>query len=467
MRDMLRLINRGSFSAFLTFMRAICRKYFDKNLIKKENSVNMKKPGEVSGWYRLDNAAILYPSIQSERITTIFRFSATLNENIDPLILQTTLTKVINRFPYYRVKLSKGLFWFYLEHNPKTPRIEKDVQYPCGRLVPILNRNFLFRVRYYNRRIAVEFSHALTDGTGGITFLKSLVFEYLRQTGKILTDSTGIFTIDEEPDPGEFEDAYNRFYKPALPLPETGDPAFHLKGKLVKKGVYYIITGIVLLKDIIAEAKKRNVSVTVFLTAVYMDSLQEIQDKYIKNPKHKRPISVSVPVNMRNIYPSKTMRNFSLFVIPKIDPRLGSYTFEEILTIVHHSMVTEINEKSISRQLSRNVRGQRNPIIRVIPLFIKKIFAPLLYKKLGENLFSGTISNLGKVVIPEEMMKYVERIDFVPGPGPVNKTGCSVTGFGDNLYITFGRLLRDPELERIFFTKLVRMGIHVRIESNI
>ncbi|NLY19634.1 MAG: hypothetical protein GX045_12075 [Clostridiaceae bacterium] len=429
--------------------------------------MSAKKTDASRGWYRLDNAAILYLSIQSERITTMFRFSATLYENIDPQALQTSLVKLIDRFPYYRVKLSKGLFWYYLEHNPKTPRVEKDVQYPCGRLAPISNRNFLFRVRYYNKRIAVEFSHALTDGTGAVTFLKSLIYQYLKETGKNISDSTGILTVDEKPDPGEFEDAYHRFYKPALPLPETGESAFHLKGKLVKKGVYLVITGISLLEDIIAVAKKKNATLTEFLAAVYIDSMQEIQDKYIKNPKHKRPISVSVPVNMRNIYPSKTMRNFSLFVIPRIDPRLGHYTFDEILKIVHYCMMTEINEKSISRQLSRNVGGQRNPVIRIIPLFIKKIFAPLLYTKLGENLFSGTISNIGKITMPEEMMKHVERIDFVPGPGPVNKTGCSVVGFKDKIYITFGRLTREPELERVFFTKLVKMGIHMTIESNV
>ena len=433
----------------------------------KEDFMSIKKPDNTKGWYRLDNAAILYPSIQSERITTMFRFSATLYENIDPQTLQTSLAKIIDRFPYYRVKLSKGLFWYYLDHNPKTPRVEKDVQYPCGRLSPISNRNFLLRVRYYNKRIAVEFSHALTDGTGAVIFLKSLVYEYLKETGKVLSDKTDIFTIDEIPDPGEFEDAYNRFYKPALPLPETGDSAYHLKGKLVKKGVYYVITGISLLNDVINEAKKKNVSLTVFLAAIYMDSMQEIQDKYIKNPRHKKPISISVPVNMRNIYPTKTMRNFSLFVVPKIDPRLGYYTFDEILKIVNLSMMTEINEKSISRQLSRNVGGQRNLIVRVIPLFIKKLFTPLLYSRLGENLYSGTISNLGKVTVPEEMMKYVERIDFVPGPGPINKTGCSVTGFGDKIYISFGRLTKVPELERAFFTRLVKMGIHVTVESNI
>ncbi|NLK67729.1 MAG: hypothetical protein GX283_00990 [Clostridiaceae bacterium] len=418
-------------------------------------------------WYRLDNAAILYPSIQSDRITTMFRLSATLTEPVEPSILQSALIKIIERFPYYRVKLNKGLFWYYLEHNPKTPRIQKDVQYPCGRLSPILNRNFLFRVCYYNCRIAVEFCHALTDGTGAVTFLKALVYQYLKDAGKKLSDSTGILTIDEKPDKEEFEDSYNRFYKPSLPLPETGEPAFHLKSKLLKKGLYYVITGIVPLDEVLSKSRELNVSLTVLLTAIYMDAMQTIQNERVKKIKRKRPISISVPVNMRNIYPSKTMRNFSLFVIPKIDPRLGEYSFDEILRIVHYSMMTEINEKSISRQLSRNVGGQKNPFVRIVPLFIKRMFFPVLYKRLGENLFSGTISNLGRVEMPEEVAKFVERIEFVPGPGPVNKTGCSVTSFKDKLYITFGRVIEDAELERIFFTKLIKMGIHVNIESNV
>jgi NRPS condensation-like uncharacterized protein len=149
-----------------------------------------------------------------------------------------------------------------------------------------------------------------------------------------------------------------------------------------------------------------------------------------------------------------------------IDPRLGEYTFEEILKIVQNSMISEINEKSISRQLSRNVGGQRNPFVRIVPLFIKKLFLPFIYKRLGENLYSGTISNLGLIKLPEEMEKYIERIEFIPAPGTVNKTGCSVTGFKDSLYISFGRLINEAELERTFFTKLVKMGIHIKIESN-
>jgi hypothetical protein len=443
--------------------------YSDYDILNAEGDVMADKKDTSKKnvrWYRLDNAAIIYPSIQSERITTMFRFAATLTETVDPSVLQNALVKVIDRFPYYRVRLSRGLFWYYLEHNPKIPRVEKDVKYPCGRLSSIANRGFLFRVRYYHRRIAVEFCHVLTDGTGAVTFLKALVYQYLNEKGKYPGEPKGIFTVDEEPDSGEFEDAYNRFYKPSLPLPETREQAYHLPGKLVKKGIYYVITGIAPLNDILAEAKKRNVSLTVLLASVYIDSMQAIQNKYVKNIRRKRPISISVPVNMRNIYPSNTMRNFSLFVIPGIDPRLGEYTFEEILKIVQNSMISEINEKSISRQLSRNVGGQRNPFVRIVPLFIKKLFLPFIYKRLGENLYSGTISNLGLIKLPEEMEKYIERIEFIPALGTVNKTGCSVTGFKDSLYISFGRLINEAELERTFFTKLVKMGIHIKIESN-
>ena len=185
--------------------------YYDMHNTERDVMANKKEASKKSaGWYRLDNAAIIYPSIQSARITTMFRFAATLTEAVDPAALQNALVRIIDRFPYYRVRLSRGLFWYYLEHNPNIPRVEKDVKYPCGRLSTIANRGFLFRVRYYHRRIAVEFCHVLTDGTGAVTFLKALVYEYLKETGKNPGEPGGIFTVDEEPDSGEFEDADNR-----------------------------------------------------------------------------------------------------------------------------------------------------------------------------------------------------------------------------------------------------------------
>lgn len=415
-------------------------------------------------WYRLDNAALIYPSIQSDRITTMFRISMTLKEPVNPKILQKSLEAVIENFPFYRVKLKKGFFWYYLEHNPKLPHIEKDVRYPLGRLHPSLGKRFLFRVRFRQTRIAVEFCHVLTDGTGGLTFLKALVYDYLKRLGKDVGEP-GDIPVGPLPDEAA-EDAYNRFYKSPLPLPDKGNKAFHIKGKLLRPGAIQITTGVIPMETILREAKKRNVSLTTLLVAVYIDALQELQDRRIQNNTKKRPIAVQVPVNMRSIYPSKTLRNFSLFVMPEIDPRLGKYSFDEILQIVRETLITQTNEKAISRYLSRNVGGQRNWLVRIIPLFFKKLLMPFLYTRMGENLCSGTLSNLGLIRLPEGMAKEIDQIDFILGTNPINKTGCAVCSFGDKLVINFARNIQESDVERLFFTRLVNMGIHVTIDTN-
>jgi len=429
---------------------------------RKEKKHNIN--AEQHDWYRLDNAALIYPSIQSDRITTMFRISMTLKETVNPRILQKSLEEVIKNFPFYRVRLKRGFFWYYLEHNPKLPRVERDVRYPLGRLHPRLGTRFLFRVRYWQSRIAVEFCHVLTDGTGGMTFLKALVYDYLIRLGKDVGDP-GDIPAGMLPDEAA-EDAYNRFYKSPLPLPDKGRKAFHIRGKLLRPGAIRITRGVIPVESILKEAKKRNVSLTTLLVAVYIDALQELQDTYVSKNLKKRPVAVQVPVNMRSIYPSKTLRNFSLFVIPEIDPRLGKYSFDEILQIVRETLITQTNEKAISRYLARNVGGQRNWLVRIIPLFFKKLLMPFLYTRMGENLCSGTLSNLGLVKLPEGMAKEVEQIDFILATNPINKVGCAVCSFGDKLVVNFSRNIHEADVERLFFTRLVKMGIHVKIDTN-
>ena len=435
--------------------------------MKSEDNKARKKNAEQQVWYRLDNAALIYPSVQSDRTTTMFRLSMTLKDRIDPQVLQRALESVILRFPFYRVRLKRGFFWYYLEHNPKWPRIEKDVRYPMGRLHPSLGSHFLFRVRYWQSRIAVEFCHVLTDGAGGMTFLKALVYEYLKGMGKDPGDPEDIPVITQSPTSEEAEDAYHRFYKSTLPLPDKGRKAFHPPGRLaLPPGAILITTGILPLEEVLAKAKSYNATLTAFLVAVYMDALQEYQDSQVAKNTKKRPVALQVPINMRGIYPSRTLRNFSLFVIPEMDPRLGQYSFEEILQIVRQTMLTQTNEKAISRYLSRNVGGQRNYLVRVIPLALKKFLMPFLYTRMGEDLCSGTLSNLGLVKLPQGMAREVERVDFMLGTNPLNKTGCAVCGFGDRLMVNFGRITTHAEIERLFFTRLIKMGIPVQIETN-
>ena len=49
----------------------------------------------------------------------------------------------------------------------------------------------MFRVTYYKCRINLEVFHVLTDGMGGINFLKELTYQYLRLAHKDLQEKLG------------------------------------------------------------------------------------------------------------------------------------------------------------------------------------------------------------------------------------------------------------------------------------
>jgi NRPS condensation-like uncharacterized protein len=196
-----------------------------------------------------------------------------------------------------------------------------------------------------------------------------------------------------------------------------------------------------------------------------------LQDLLFNLPKRtqkklQKPIRLMVPVNLRRLFPSKTMRNFSLYVTPGIDPRLGRHSFDEIAKQVYHYMRVEVSDKFINQQIARNVRGELLPFIRFSPLFIKKLFGKMIYNFMGEYRYSGVLTNLGRVSYPAPLADQIVDFQFLPAPSPLTKTGCAILSFKDKLYINFGRNIKEAELEKLFFRKLVKEGLKVKIETN-
>jgi NRPS condensation-like uncharacterized protein len=307
----------------------------------------------------------------------------------------------------------------------------------------------------------------ITDGAGGIAFLRSLLLEYYTLLGVTCSEPHDVVLPSSPIDPEEYEDAYHKFYNPRIPGPSREKKSFQLPFRLLPVGTYEIITGIVPVDKLKAAAKERGVTLTVFLSAVLLDA---VQSHYFDLPERlRRPgkiIRIEVPVNLRNLYPSKTMRNFSLYVTPGIDPRLGRYTFDEIVSEVHHFMKVTINERAINQQIARNIRGESHFVVRAIPLFFKNLVIRRIYYSLGESLFSTCLTNLGPVTMPEPVGSHIERFEIVSPPSVTNKTNCGVVSYRESAYITFGRVIEPAEVERYFFTSLVKMGIPVKIETN-
>jgi len=419
-------------------------------------------------WYKLDNAGKIYPALLGKRTTSLFRISVTLKEPVSHPLLCRAVERTMPRFPYFQVSLRPGFFWYFLETNPRTPPVEGDSLYPCMGF-PLKRRGmFLFRIRIYRNRIALECSHILTDGNGALTFLNTLTSEYLRLKGVVIEpdEEAGILKLDEKADPGEFEDAFHEHFNKDLPEPSGRNRAFHIKLPLIPPGRYNIMTGVCVVDEVKNKAKEYNVSLSEFLIAQLIDSFQDYMKGKMNKSRKKMPIRMNVPVNLRALYPSRSMRNFFLSVEPWIDPRLGDYEFSEICAKVHHYMRYEVDRKFLNQQITRNMKGELNIINRLFPLHFKNFIMPIIYRILGENNYTSGFSNLGIIKLPESMAEHVGSYDFYPPPSTGNKVKCTALSYNGELRISFGSLLNETEIERLFFTGLRKKGIHIKIESN-
>ena len=112
---------------------------------------------KIPDWLKLDNAATIYPSTLSKKYAAMFRLTITLNDKVDENILEEALNNIIDRFPTFRFKLKQGLFWCYFKRIKNKVLVENDYNNPMLRINFKNSNNYMFRVRYYENRIAVEF----------------------------------------------------------------------------------------------------------------------------------------------------------------------------------------------------------------------------------------------------------------------------------------------------------------------
>ncbi len=424
------------------------------------------------GWYRLDTSANIYPAIESPRDPAVFRVSMRINEMVDEKTLNQAAHDIKKRFPYYNVHLHQGLFWNYLEPNDNDIIIWNDTPSPCERLYRRTNNGYLYKIKYYNKNIAVEFFHVLTDGYGAMEYLKCLVHRYLFLRGFVPEKLNGVIDIDEAPHKDEYEDAFIKALDMEKDIPDDKDrtlfaksSTFHIKDKLVPMNMYYVVTGVADMYDMKTAAKKYNATVTQLLAALYIEALILLQDKQVKSKGDHKNCAIEIPVNMRKYYPINSMRNFSLFVIPTVDPRevedLG-----DIVEKVKEFMAEHLTHKHLVSMVKDNCALAKNKVIKHVPVWIKHYVISYLNNTAGKMQFSGTISNLGLIRLPEEMQKLVEDVQFLVGASPISKRSSAVSGYKGKIYISFGRSVKDASVERYIFTQLVKMGVRVKVKSN-
>lgn len=427
----------------------------------------MKKkiPLRQRAWYKLDNAAKIFPGQDNSSRSNSFRFSATLTEKVDPKLLEKALEMIMPRFPSFDVRMRNGFFWHYLEKNPYgTPPVMQDIANPCQRFRSKENNGYLFKVYYYESKISVEFYHSITDGFGGSRFFMTLVAVYLRLTGKDIPDGDAVYNINEKPRAAELEDSYSKNCESKAKAKRLQKFTYRFKGERLPKHFLNVTTGYMPVAAVKAKAAEHGVTVTEYLAAVMLWVMYNMQKSEPKNKE--KHVGVQIPVNARPFFSSETLRNFMLCYSFQIDPKMGEYTLPEIIKQLSLYLRYINNEKELRSMMHGNMGLEKNPAMRYLPSFLKDFGISMVYIIAGERSTSCLVSNVGIVKAPKELEQYIEKLVLITGPARINGARCGALSYKDTLAFTVSNIYKDPKIQREFFSTLVKLGIPVKIESN-
>lgn len=414
-------------------------------------------------WYPLDNAGKIYPPISNSRRASTFSLTAVLTEPVEKEILQQATNEILNRFVSFNVKLKRGIFWYYLEENNRPFTVEEEPPYFLKYIDQVENNGYLFRVYYKNNHITMTVFHPLADGAGALDVFKSLVFEYLLLKGKKVKSENKILTCYTPYTSDESNDGFIKLCDKSRLKPEKEKNAFKTDGTPFNYDGCGIITGNININQLKAECKKYDATVTAYLSGLYMHCVYEA---FIKGQRvNNKLVKLLVPINMRKIYDTKTLRNFAMFC--RLNHNFEEeISLEECIKTCKEQLKSGLDKEKLDAQAYSNVKSEKNIFLKIVPLFLKTLVLRLAYNVVGDNLHTANVSNLGVVDLPDSMKQYVTDFIFTLAPSYSCKTHLALIGYGDHVTASFSRTFVENKLEKLFFTELTKRGINVVVSSN-
>jgi len=408
-------------------------------------------------WYRVDNVSKVFLATHNDRDTRTLRVSCTLKEKISPDILREALKKSVRPGSILQVRIRRGIFWNYIEPTDTVPEICEEHERPCPVLYGKNHKGILhYSVTYFNRRINLEIFHALTDGTGALEFLNTIVINYLKliYPEKLSDLSAGSGTAESE----LAQDSFDKFYeKNSEDNISGGRKAYHIRGLRLPYDQLQFFRVSVSSQELKKLAKENGAGITGFISAKLMMAI------YRDMPAIKRhlPVTVSIPVNLRNYYDSETGRNFFNSVsVSHIFT--GNETVSELAGKFDKSLKESLQPEHIRQQMNHYQKIERIMALRMVPLFIKQPVIRFFAKNEAKNV-SAVVSNLGIVKVPEEINEYVDEYAVLCSHSDFY---MSLATFGDRTVMGITSGIRNTNVIRNFISGLAKDGVNTELDAT-
>ena len=407
-------------------------------------------------WSRLDNAAKIFPPTSHGSSTGVFRLSCELNEPVAPDVLQAALDHTLERYPHLLMVMRRGVFWYYLEQTRRRPSVVPEHAPPCAALYEG-SQSLLFRISYWRHKVNLDMYHVLADGAGAIEFFESLMTAYL----SLRHPEAGVDGQPQASVSQRWADSFQKYYKPHGGGKSTGESlgrAYRLRGVRRADGGLTIIEGVADVRQVLDAAHRCGTTLTVYLTALLFAAIHS--DMYVR--EQKRPVVLTIPVDLRGFFPSQTTRNFFGTIRVGYDFSKRSGEIEDIAACVAAAFKEELTPERLGARMNRLAALEHNPLLRPIPLALKN---PVLRLSgaVSDRGETAALSNIGKFRLPEALHPYVRGFGVFMSTGATQLCTCS---FGNSLHFGFTSAFENTEVQRRFFELLADEGIEIEIRSN-
>lgn len=405
-------------------------------------------------WVPLDHAAKLLISGIKKTETQTFRITCELTESVDPILLQLAAEFTLDHFPSYRFIMRKGVFWYYLEDSNKIPVIEKEHKSVCSDMKCMYSKKLLFEISYFGKRIHMEVFHVLADGTSTKEFFQTLISKYISIAHKL-----------PEPAPSwdasysqRTDDSYNRYYSGNSNKLNKRLEAAQIRGTRYDADFLRNITARMLSNPVRTIAKEHDATLTIYLTACLIQSIGE----NINARERKKPIMISVPVDLRNYFPSSSARNFWGSILIKYIWDETDNTIPSIIEYIKPQFTEMLTKEFLENQLDEQSTIENKFWAKIIPLAVKRTGLRLVYNKSLKGI-TATISNIGKISIDEIYQPYIRAFDICSSTGKLKACICS---YDDILSISFTNPRTRSDIEKSFIRILTQNNINISVVSN-
>lgn len=454
-----------------------------------------------ASWVRLDNASNIFLAARSDADPKVFRISAEVDHAVEPRLLQQALEATYERYRLYHAVLRGGMFWYYLQTSDLRPTVSPEHLPTCAPIYREDRRNLLFRVAYRRQRIILEIFHALSDGTGALWFLTDLVTAYLRAQGAGAAGAGGGDTalpadpasqpVEDEPHPAHeliadsFSHYFHRTREPFAPADAESEAprtaplrtaataalriprwlraprtrVHRIRGTRTPDNRTRVVELTMPAPAVLALARAQQTSLTIYLTALFFRALRES----IGPLGHANTLAASIPINLRQFFPSTSARNF--FATVRVEHAFDADGAGDDLGSICRELEAQFKPKAtpqaLERKLRRLIRFERTPLLRILPRVLKDAILRLI--NWGNNRgLSVAVSNLGRVVLPEPAGSRVGRMLF--HVSAVRPQFCAMSHAG-LLTISFTSPFVETDHVRAFVRMLTDSGVDVSVAA--